>query len=267
MVHLPRYFNFSAPIAKNLPPLPPGITIRSTPTAGLGLFSTTAIPAGSLIYAELPILQVQHDDDDSLHNLIVSSLTASSPSSIRTFYSLHNSHQRWIPQRGWKLPCNPSPEVGIWLTNCIVLVESVSGVFDATSRINHSCVPNVEVEWCEEREMIGVFARRDIKAGEELVRTYFEHPVGHRMVDARRSYLAGGWAFECKCVRCENEAGYWRDKAENEKNRRATAMVRSERKARRFDPFLRVDSLEEFWERAVGKEEGPIELADEDEYQ
>ena len=59
---------------------------------------------------------------------------------------------------------------------------------------------------------MGVFAKRDLAAGDEVFRTYFEDEVGHRLVQVRREYLKGGWAFECRCNRCLNEAAYWDEK-------------------------------------------------------
>jgi len=56
---------------------------------------------------------------------------------------------------------------------------------------------------------MGVFANRDLAAGDEIFRSYFEEEVGHRLVQVRREYLKGGWAFECGCKRCVNEAAYW----------------------------------------------------------
>lgn len=56
---------------------------------------------------------------------------------------------------------------------------------------------------------MGVFAKKDLAAGDEVFRSYFEEEVGHRLVQVRREYLRGGWAFECGCKRCVNEAAYW----------------------------------------------------------
>jgi len=56
---------------------------------------------------------------------------------------------------------------------------------------------------------MGVFAKRDLAAGDEVSRSYFEEDVGHRLVQVRREYLKGGWVFECGCNRCVNEAAYW----------------------------------------------------------
>jgi hypothetical protein len=218
MVHFPQHLNFSVPITKNAPNPPPDLSIRQTPTAGLGLFSTDFILAGTLIYSEPPLLQIDHSSSTPFDSLIARSLSTTDPLTALEFYALHNSHHHRSSSSS-----SPSTEAGIWLTNCIALSPSTSGTFLLTSRVNHSCIPNVEVEWCAERQMIGAFARRDVKAGEELVRTYFEHPVGHRLVEARRKYLAAGWAFECACLRCVNEAGYWRDKEVRERERKVAA--------------------------------------------
>ncbi|PWW78656.1 SET domain-containing protein [Tuber magnatum] len=210
MVYLPQFFNLSIPVNKAHPILPPEVEIRQTATKGYSLFAVSDIPAGTLLFAESPLVTINHDDT-SLHVLVQKSLSAADPHSIRSFYNLHNAHHRWTyssrtPTHG------PAIEAGIWLTNCLLLSTSTSAIFNAMSRINHSCIPNVELEWSEDRELMGVFAKRDLAAGDEIFRSYFEEEVGHRLVEVRREYLKGGWAFECGCKRCVNEATYWSEK-------------------------------------------------------
>ncbi|RPB01129.1 SET domain-containing protein [Choiromyces venosus 120613-1] len=213
MVYLPRFFNLSIPVNKSHPTLPPEVEIRQTVTKGYSLFATSGIPAGTLLFAESPLITIKHDDTD-LQLLIQQSLAAVEPHRIRSFYNLHNAHHRWTRSSsrtgGAAAQAHGMTiEAGIWLTNCFLISTSTSAIFDAMSRINHSCIPNVEMEWCEERGLMGVFAKRDLIAGDEVCRSYFEEEVGHRLVDVRREYLKGGWAFECGCKRCVNEAAYW----------------------------------------------------------
>jgi len=56
---------------------------------------------------------------------------------------------------------------------------------------------------------MGVFAKRDLMAGDKVSSSYFEEDVGHRLVQVRRKYLQGRWVFESGCNRCINEAAYW----------------------------------------------------------
>ncbi|KAG0136466.1 hypothetical protein HOY82DRAFT_69664 [Tuber indicum] len=210
MVYFPQFFNLSIPVNKSHPFLPPEVEIRQTATMGYSLFVLSDIPAGTLLFSESPLITIKHEDVP-LQTLIQQSLSPADPRIIRSFYNLHNAHHRWsysprTPAQGLAI------EAGIWLTNCILLSPSTSAVFEAMSRINHSCIPNVELEWSEERGLMGLFSTRDLAAGDEAFRSYFEDRVGHRLVQVRQEYLAGGWAFECGCRRCVNEAAYWNEK-------------------------------------------------------
>ncbi|KAG0642281.1 hypothetical protein HOY80DRAFT_1134622 [Tuber brumale] len=210
MVYLPRFFNLSIPVNKSHPLLPPEVEIRQTATMGYSLFVVSDIPAGTLLFSESPLITIKHEDAP-LQTLILQSLSAADPQIIRSFYSLHNAHHRWTYSS--RTPTHRvGAEAGIWTTNCILLSPSTSAVFEAMSRINHSCIPNVELEWSEEHGLMGLFATRDLAAGDEAFRSYFEERYGHRLVDVRQEYLKGGWAFECGCRRCVNEATYWDEK-------------------------------------------------------
>ncbi|PUU73176.1 hypothetical protein B9Z19DRAFT_1135740 [Tuber borchii] len=207
MDYFPQFFNFSIPADKSHPLLPPEIEIRHTATKDYSLFVVSDIPTGTLLFCESPLVTINHDSTP-LDVLIQKSLSVADPHTIRCFYNLHNAHHRWNDP-SYILTHKPAIQAGIWLTNCVLLSPFTSAVFNAVSRINHSCIPNVELEWSEDRQLMGVFAKRDLAAGDEVFRSYFEEEVGHRLVQVRREYLRGGWAFECGCKRCVNEAAYW----------------------------------------------------------
>lgn len=81
------------------------------------------------------------------------------------------------------------PMMGIGLVRCIALT-------------NHSCDPNVEVDYQGDKTCV-VRAIRVIKEGEEITTSYIddEMPLERRQAELRADYL-----FVCRCVRCRVEA-------------------------------------------------------------
>ncbi|RDW60172.1 hypothetical protein BP5796_11778 [Coleophoma crateriformis] len=81
--------------------------------------------------------------------------------------------------------------------------EMVGYCFDPLlARMNHSCDPNAEVSFSEHDYR--VTALRGIKKDEPVVISYID--VNNDR-DTRRKELKERWHFDCKCVRCEGEAG------------------------------------------------------------
>lgn len=71
------------------------------------------------------------------------------------------------------------------------------------SHLNHDCEPNVRVEFGKNRiDPIKVYAKRDIRGGEELTTTYV-NPAN--TVQQRRGELRLNWGFICGCKKCKSE--------------------------------------------------------------
>ncbi|AMD21999.1 HGL341Wp [Eremothecium sinecaudum] len=73
-------------------------------------------------------------------------------------------------------------------------------IYPLFSHINHSCEPNVRVEF--EKYSIKVYSRKHIKSGDELQISYV-NPLHD--VSLRRRELRVNWGFLCKCTRCQKE--------------------------------------------------------------
>lgn len=74
-------------------------------------------------------------------------------------------------------------------------------IFFIFSFLNHDCEPNVRYEIDSKLEL-KLFARKPIKAGEELRTTYVNPLHGTKL---RRRELRVNWGFLCKCTRCQKE--------------------------------------------------------------
>jgi hypothetical protein len=74
------------------------------------------------------------------------------------------------------------------------------GLWWLPSFINHSCMPN------SSQILVGralfVFASRELQAGEEITRGYFDIFQPHQQ---RKDLSTKGWGFVCHCPRCKLE--------------------------------------------------------------
>lgn len=84
------------------------------------------------------------------------------------------------------------------------LFEGVSGLAVAPlcAALNHSCLPNVQVEaaWGEHRMRLTAIALRDIEPGEELRVSYVA--TSAPVADRQEALAAAGHRFTCGCPRC-----------------------------------------------------------------
>lgn len=82
-----------------------------------------------------------------------------------------------------------------------------TGLYELQSRINHSCSPNVEIQFTEGNARLSVKALRDIVAGEELFISYMSGCELDRSRHSRQKYLLENYLFECWCIKCDSERG------------------------------------------------------------
>lgn len=88
---------------------------------------------------------------------------------------------------------------------CLSHLESSSGIFWIASRLNHSCVPNVENIYNPSTSCVTIHALRKISAGEELTVSYGD---SCRNRVQRESDLAF-YGFTCDCTACAKTPDSW----------------------------------------------------------
>ncbi len=76
-------------------------------------------------------------------------------------------------------------------------------VMPIASTMDHSCTPNVAVEYPFFTRRAGIMAQRDIAAGEPIFMSYIEN---EQPLPGRRRALAH-YGFQCRCPACESEGG------------------------------------------------------------
>ncbi|CDR46581.1 CYFA0S24e00452g1_1 [Cyberlindnera fabianii] len=83
-------------------------------------------------------------------------------------------------------------------------INNVDGsMFLIQAHLNHNCEPNVRVIFGDKKtDGIKVYAKRAIKANEELVTSYVN--PAHEVLQRQRE-LRINWGFSCNCNKCKND--------------------------------------------------------------
>ena len=84
--------------------------------------------------------------------------------------------------------------------------DESSALYITISRINHSCSPNVQWSYLEDkRTRKEVRVIRDIRKGEELLADYITDRESFLLASQRKKILKIGWNFNCFCSLCSSD--------------------------------------------------------------
>jgi len=207
------------------PPLKPnGSTspcqVRSSPTAGKGLFATKKLQTGDLIFSERPLI------------VTMSRFTDKTPADLEqclqvlwmrlpdeqgvVLATLHHSANPPLPLQdivslnGWGFDPHPGAAYH-------------TGIFPTYARCNHSCAPNAMARFSHATFAIEVRAVRAVAPGEELFVSYV-NVLDDR--PTRNFALKNNYGFECRCRLCAG-AGLDATKGVESDARRAGIRSRS----------------------------------------
>lgn len=210
---------------KSIPP-PPTATqlfeLRKTPHKGFGLFATAHIPLGTLIISEESLLRIT---GEALHSVWGAYCRLNS-SQKAAFDSLHGHEAEKLDfkkaARVFLIDPNDNSldqedieelvvdqvrVMKIFSVNNFRLPPNDLGIFVMSSRLNHSCVPNVHHSYNPTLKRNTVFTVKDIQPGEELCITYIGGQ-GHYFVRPQRiELLRSIYGFRCDCSACADGTG------------------------------------------------------------
>lgn len=199
-----------------------GISVhKSALKNGLGLFSDRDVQRGELLFTEKPLvthgLDMNYDtrknpvvspnksrlrsETNSLSNQMEELVDDLSEADKAAYYALScdikaNETGNYDARRIFAdsfIPYNMNDVVG---NNCVY----GGAVFAIASRLNHSCIPNLQHSWDDVNEIELFFAAKDISKGEELTIAYVD-PVRKRR--ERQCDLWNIYNFECNCEACD----------------------------------------------------------------
>ncbi|KAH6661182.1 hypothetical protein BKA67DRAFT_654314 [Truncatella angustata] len=189
---------------------------RETAGAGIAVFATAFIPAGTRIFCEEELIQVS---DEFEQPEIYDTVTSLSEEKQAAYFGLAASSKS-MKDVGWindlRKSCEGEAESfnalveahemawSIYETNRFTLRLSSGefkiGIYHKASRLNHSCAPNVFHRYNSRINRMTIHALRDIQPGDELNTSYIDicHPT------AVRRQMLKGWGFHCGCSACES---------------------------------------------------------------
>jgi len=168
--------------------------LREVPGKGLAAFATRRFEAGELICREQPTVWVHGHHPFSSEQVaeIESRVGELQEQDKQAFYAMANV-----------FPEAATPAVGIFMTNCFDMTESIHGeacaMYLALARLNHSCAPNAQQTHLPESGEEVLYATRTIELGEEINDCYIDL---RQTRDQRRCALLEIYRFTCECASC-----------------------------------------------------------------
>merc|ERR1719361_2975385 len=149
---------------------------------GFCLVANKSLVPGELVLAEKPLFTVPAEEHNSdLDQYLENALEDLKPEQRLAFFSLADSRASALNEK--------KSGRGIYFTNCYTLGQtrhSPAGMFLIFSRANHSCRPNCEFHWCQERGLQELRASKPVEEGEELTDCYLDLSLEGRITREER---------------------------------------------------------------------------------
>lgn len=172
---------------------------------GQGMFAKVDIPRGTRVIAEPPLLNLQLNDNGDLDSKqILQGFELLTPSQRDSFLGLSGFASTTFKMSvtgEFKQAWEDIPEFHRTVLSVFKANAFGGMIFVAGSRINHSCIPNLNFAYNNVIEKGTFHAVREIAAGEELTVMYID---GVNRPRTRRQLELLQWGFLCICPACED---------------------------------------------------------------
>ena len=193
-----------------LPPLGVNLIVeKQSQLHGTGLFATEGLEAGSEIFAEQPIVEFLLPESNELPpDEIVDNIRNLHNDDVRVRYPIAQFLSTTFTQMSERRFIEVSKDQALETVRAFVNAAKTAALPYASrrsdgwaflcktaSKFNHSCRPNAEVSWDDERQLVVATATRKIEEGQEIVISYIDEICRRR----KRSERLG---FECRCPEC-----------------------------------------------------------------
>lgn len=172
---------------------------------GLGIFAKVDIPRGTRVIAEPPLLNPQLNDDGDLDSKQILQgfelLTPFQRNALLGLSKFASPKYKRSVMNEVKQAWEDIPELHRAVLSIFKANAFGGMIFLTGSRINHSCIPNLNFAYNNLIEKGTFHTVRDIEAGEELTVMYID---GVNRPRARRQSELRQWGFLCVCPACED---------------------------------------------------------------
>ncbi|KIV96850.1 hypothetical protein PV10_00666 [Exophiala mesophila] len=213
------------------------IEILSTPDRGLAVFASRKIKAGNLVLAERPLLRLSKEEEND------------SDAIEREFSRLSHADQKIYLKLFDAQKSRMTRVTSIYYSNCYNLDsfrpdgKGGSAVGAIASRFNHSCVPNLQLSFNFDKNLMMFYAIRDIPRGKEVCTNYEKNVFDAAVTRQRKLQMYYG--FMCQCEACLGPAKneFW---AKSDQRRRAM-----------FEAFKRIQECEKGYTASAVETEDP----------
>jgi hypothetical protein len=159
--------------------------VRPSPGQGLGCFSTTLIPAGTLIFSETPLFNVREPRTNLAVTTAFSLLTTTQQEEYLVLYAQDEASH------------GDARVVDIFNSNAWQTGPRTS-ICPQAARFNHACIPNASFAWNSRLFQITVHAIVDIPADTQIYLSY-ERPY---QTSSERAEKLAAYGFACSCTAC-----------------------------------------------------------------
>lgn len=167
----------------------PLYTVRPSPGEGLGCFSTTSIPAGTLILAETPLFNVREPRTNAAVISAFALLVTAQQEQYLDLYAQNTAAH------------GDEKVIDIFNSNAWQTGPRTS-ICPNAARFNHACVPNASFAWNSRTSQITIHAIVDIPKDTQIYLSY-ERP--YQTIQSRQEKLSA-YGFVCACTACSSGA-------------------------------------------------------------
>lgn len=196
--------------------------LRETRDKGYALFATAFIPSGTRIICEAPLISIPENKIhlawgpycrlsnahkaayDKLHYFKPAHLNFEHVSRV---HLLDPNDDSLDDEEIEELVAEHVRVMGTFAANNFAATRGGLSVFETSSRLNHSCVPNVHHSYNPTLQKQTVHAVRDVQPSEELVTTYLGGQGNYYVQPQRSEILRQSYGFTCACPSCSDRTG------------------------------------------------------------
>lgn len=167
-------------------------TVKPAPGKGQGVFAKKALPAGTVIVRDRPVMKLKMKRSQFTEEEVLQAFMALSPDDRARFMELHEGPRKL-----------KTKVMRIYKANCFQIDGYCKLLLDV-SRVNHSCMPNARTQSvdgndCDDEEVVLI---ETVQANEEVSIDYHPATTYTMTASQRGAGFFAYFGFHCSCQVC-----------------------------------------------------------------